>query len=329
MDHLVQKSLFQALHRAIEWPLIEAGLTCGLFDSLTTAQTSDSIAEQFNWHPKRASLYLDALTSLNLIEKRLMGYQLHPDYVGFLETNQSNSMRDTLLHLSGIKLANAHDLLTQLRKDYNTEPQFSFDRAEFWLRSTDNLRSFHRSVASDFCAHLLRSLPEWKNIESLLDIGAGSEILAQILTQSKTCLRYHIFDLPQVIEQLSLSFDHNEKITLHAGDYNQKVLPRGFDLVFASMSLYYAKDLIKLLADVYDSVNQGGLFVSLHEGLTEHRTQPTHHVIGRLLPAIRGNDVSFERGTIAQHMLKVGFKRVHSQSVSTPFGPMELDIAYK
>ena len=164
----------------------------------------------------------------------------------------------------------------------------------------------------------------------MLDIGAGSETLAIALTKNKPNLAYHLFDLPEVIEQITANIPNDlSAITLHPGNYNTTELPNGFDMIYASMSLYYAEDLDHLLTNIQNNLEPNGVFISLHEGLTQQRTQPSHHVIGRLLPALKGNDFSFNRGEIATRMLVAGFKQVHSQSLDTPFGPMDLDIGYK
>ncbi|WP_260260766.1 methyltransferase [Vibrio intestinalis] len=324
-----QTKMFDMLHRALEWPLIEAGLRSGVFDVLATPHTAKQVASKFNWQLNQTTLYLDALASLSVISKQQTVYLIAPQYSELLISNQPKSMECTLLHLSAIKMTTAAQILSMLNSDEPPTQAVHFDDANFWQQSTANLRSFHRSFASDYYAALLQNQPFWPHVNSFLEIGAGSDELAQVLTYSNPKLDYHIFDLPQVVEQLSLQFNGNGQIIFHSGDYNHTQLPQGYDLLFASMSLYYANDLSKLMRQAKQAINDGGCFVSIHEGLTEQRTQPRHHVIGRFIPAMRGNDVSFQRGEIAQHMMKAGFTQVHSQSITTPFGPMELDIAFK
>lgn len=329
MEFKYQTQLFEMLHRAIEWPLIEAGLSEGVFDMLVTPCAAEQVANEVNWQPEQTEIFLDALASLNLVRKHKLVYELSGDFADFLTSESPRSMRDTLLHLSSIKMTTPDQLLSVLRGDEQARKNTDFESAHFWQKATQNLRSFHRSFASDYCASLLQSQPFWSRVNRVLEIGAGSDVLAQKLISENPDLDYHIFDLPQVIEQLSPQFDGNGQITFHSGNYNHDSLPMRFDLLFASMSLYYANDLPTLIAQAYSAINAGGCFVSFHEGLTQERTQPRHHVIGRFLPAIQGNDVSFSQGDIAQIMMDAGFKQVRSQSITTPFGPMELDIAFK
>ena len=39
--------------------------------------------------------------------------------------------------------------------------------------------------------------------------------------------------------------------------------------------------------------------------------------------------VRFDQGVIAEAMLKNGFRQVRSRTITTPMGPMDLDIALK
>jgi hypothetical protein len=42
-----------------------------------------------------------------------------------------------------------------------------------------------------------------------------------------------------------------------------------------------------------------------------------------------GTDMSFERGFVADSMLRAGFESVRSRSLETSMGPMDVDIARK
>jgi hypothetical protein len=52
-------------------------------------------------------------------------------------------------------------------------------------------------------------------------------------------------------------------------------------------------------------------------------------VISWLSMALTGMDMGFDQGFIADSMLRVGFESVHSRTLDTPMGPMDLDIGRK
>ncbi|WP_070962992.1 methyltransferase domain-containing protein [Vibrio sonorensis] len=329
MNFCEQKTLLDTLHRSLEWPLVELAMKRGVFDLLSEPENANYIAQQLEWDPQKTALFLNGLCSLNLIEKADEKYQLKEGYQAFLLSSSATSMVPTLLHLTRVKTITSSQLEQVLSRKPTSVPETRFDKAEFWQESVRNLRSFHRSCGTEFMAEILSHLPEWGRVKNALEIGAGSETLANHLTNIHSGLTAHIFDLPPVIAQIAPRTADNSRVVLHQGDYNIANLPKGFDLIFSSMSLYYANDLNTLIRQINQSLVDGGIFVSLHEGLQEQRTQPRHHVIGRLLPSLNGNDVSFDQGNIANAMLEAGFRRVKSRSIDTPFGSMELDIAYK
>ncbi|WP_231889506.1 hypothetical protein PJ900_21615 [Tistrella mobilis] len=80
-----------------------------------------------------------------------------------------------------------------------------------------------------------------------------------------------------------------------------------------------------MLARIRRALAPGGVFVTLHEALTAERTAPETHVTGRLVPALRGQDRSFDDGTIAAAMARAGFTRIDSRLVETAFGPFRMD----
>lgn len=174
---------------------------------------------------------------------------------------------------------------------------------------------------------MLEALPEWPAARRLLDLGAGSEVLATTVAARRPDLSIVILDLPEPagrIRAVVSESDGRERIAVIAGDYDTVDLGHGYDLIVASMTLYYAKNLVAVLARARAALRPGGPLVSLHEGLTDGRTRPEAHVVGRLIPALRGQDLSFDSGAVAVAMDEAGFHRVERSEIAAPFGPMEV-----
>jgi hypothetical protein len=69
--------------------------------------------------------------------------------------------------------------------------------------------------------------------------------------------------------------------------------------------------------------------MAFQDGLTHERTRPDM-MLGHLGAALAaGQAFYFDQGEIAASMLRSGFKSVHSRTVTTPMGDMDLDIARK
>ncbi|MEM0911279.1 MAG: class I SAM-dependent methyltransferase [Pseudomonadota bacterium] len=331
MSYSPQRQLLDKLHAAVEWPIILAGIESQIFDLLAQPQTAATVAIHYTWCDRKTALFLDALCSLGLLSKQDDHYELIDGYRTLLNSTHQDTMIPTLQHLTSIRVSSSKYVIDSLStQERQPTIKTNFSRPQFWGSATDNLRSFHRSVSSTFYVDLLTALPHWSSCKRFLDIGAGSETLANKLLELTPELQCHLFDLDGVIEQIAkVTASQSLNITLHKGDYNKGPLPARFDLVFASMSLYYAHNLEEVISKIYQALTPGGCFVSIHEGLFNDRTQPARHVVGRFIPALNGNDVSFSQCEIVKTMADVGFIKIEHQSINTPFGPMDLDIGYR
>jgi hypothetical protein len=177
---------------------------------------------------------------------------------------------------------------------------------------------------------ILQGLPGWSQVRCFLDLGAGSECLAVSLAEQHPKLKVRVFELPLCAKNIEAALlpIHKEHIQVIAGDYNEADIVGDNDVIWTSMSLYYAKDLNMLLSNLKAALSKNGMLVSLHEGLTDARTSPEYHVVGRFFPVLNGNNVWFGRGDIADTMRSVGFNKLLSRTIHTLYGPMDLDIAY-
>ena len=325
-----QQHLLSLMNQAIEWRLIEMGLCCGVFDTLQQPRALEDIAKAHHWQVAKTKHLLDGFVAMDIVECNASYFSMTNSYSALLSTTNECSMVASLTHLNAIKLASVEQLLELMADNVSdTSHQVPFDSPVFWQVAAANLKSFHASTSAELYADILQATPQWSQVKSMLDLGAGSSVLGQRLIRDNTQLHYHLFDLPPVVEAIKQQLDSHTQMTLWQGNYNEAPLPQAVDLVLSAMSLYYAVDLDAVLKRCLSCLSANGMMISIHEGLTAARTQPAYHVIGRLLPVLKGNDLSFERGKIAQSMLRVGFRHVSSEEISTPFGPLHIDIGYK
>ena len=115
-----------------------------------------------------------------------------------------------------------------------------------------------------------------------------------------------------------------------AGDYNLDPIGEGYDLIWASATLNFAREnMDAVMKKIYEALNPGGLFVNLSEGLTDEGTKPDFYVLCTVGWAMNGPMMAFEQGFIADAMLNAGFRSVRSRTLRTGWGPMDIDIARK
>jgi len=141
-----------------------------------------------------------------------------------------------------------------------------------------------------------------------------------------------IFDRPEVVEgtqRFIQEYELEHRATVIGGDYSRDSIGKGYDLVWTSFTLnHFRGNLDPIIRKIHAALNPGGVYVSLAEGLTDERTKPTMMINAM---ALRESDLWFEEGEIAQSMLRVGFRSVHSHLMQgpQPHGPAAIDIARK
>lgn len=320
--------LFDLIEGPIRFALVKWAIENGAFNACVHGKTAGEIALLTQSNEEKTLRILKALVSLRMLRFDGDTFRTDPDWVPFLDETSSQSLVQTFKDLSKTRHANLNEIGALAAGILPQMQNPSFDAAH-WQRQQLSLSSFHKAVAGDAMLSALQTLPEWNDVTSVLDIGGGSLELSQAIVQEKPNARATVFDLPNMVEGLDTGA--NPAIQTWAGDYNVlNTLPQGpFDLIWCSMSLYFARDLKGVFSALLDRLSPDGVLVSFHEDLALDRCGPSRHVIGRLMPALGGRDVSFSGGYIASLMSQVGLQSITSQTIETPYGPFRLDAGRK
>ncbi|MEM1049022.1 MAG: methyltransferase domain-containing protein [Pseudomonadota bacterium] len=320
-------TLFEWMQGPIRFALLTWGLEVDVFTRCAEPRKCQALARELNLDAGQLGYLLNAMTSIGLLTRSGGKYVTAPAFQPFLDRNSQTSLVPTLQSLASLRhdgLERLHDYAVRAPERPDAPSLFG---AVYWERATASLKAFHRACAVDTMLDTLESTPGWREATTLLDLGAGSEILARRIVERAPEKRVVVFDLEPVARILSGCCAGESRIEVVAGDYND-FLPDGpFDIVWASMSLYFIRGgLDRFFERLIATVRPGGCFVSFHEGLSQERTQPEWHVIGRLVPTLKGKDVSFDHGEIRSAAVRAGFDCAISRPVATEFGPFDLNV---
>lgn len=321
--------LFDLVQAPIRWQAVRAAIVLGVFDLPDAEFTAPAAAARLGLAAERTAPFLDALAAMGLMDKAGGVYRPVAEAAALLSSASPTSLARSLLQLSGLRHTGLDRLPELLRGEPAARADLDLADPEFWRRAVASLRSFHRALGRAAMLEVLDALPEWPGARRFLDIGAGSETLCLAVKDRRPEMAVTLFDLPGGAARIAADLaaaGRADALEIRPGDYNADDFGSGYDVIWASMTLYYAADLAAVLGRVRAALAPGGVFVSFHEGLTDERTAPETHVVGRLMPALRGQDVSFDLGRIADAARAAGFARVESRTVETPFGPMRADL---
>jgi len=212
-------------------------------------------------------------------------------------------------------------------------PEMDMGSEELWALAATVMANQEQAGQAQQAAEIVSGLPEFPLFRKMLDLGGGPGIVGIAIVGAHPSMKGVIFDRPPVVkvaETCIKEYEMENRMEVLAGDYNQDSIGEGYDLVWASNALTFARhDMDSLMKKIYDALNPGGVLVVLHEGLTHERTKPDVMVLCMMSMALMGQDMCFDQGFIADSMLRVGFKSVRSRTLDTDWGPMDLDIGRK
>jgi len=184
-------------------------------------------------------------------------------------------------------------------------------------------------------AAMVGELPEFPHMWRMLDSGGGAGLIGLAIVAAHPTMIGVVFDRPEIVEvaqRFIREYNLQERVTVIGGDFSQDPIGDGYDLVWTSYTLNsHRRNLDPIIRTIHAALNPGGVYVSFAESLTDERTKPTMMINSMLAVGLTGGDLMFDEGEIAQAMLRVGFRSVHSRAAegSQPHGPVIIDIARK
>jgi predicted O-methyltransferase YrrM len=323
------ESLYDMILAPIKSRLLLTALELKVFDHLAEFKSAQEVAQSLGSHPRNTVLFLDGLAACDLVEKRRGKYRNSPLSQTFLVEGSSHFIGRLLVDQWLWNQPVLEDLTTFVLKDPQDQDVSQLPAEE----SGEALANYERSGMAQNVSRIVEEMPEFSSMRKMLDLGGGPGIIGMAVVASHPSMRGVVFELPQmakVARKFVQEYGLEEKMAVMEGDYNRDSIGQEYDLVLACASLYSSKqDVDSIVGKVYQALNPGGVFVSIHEGLTQEKTKPEKMRLGWLTAELLGRDLSFSQGEIADSMIRVGFRSVRSRTIDTPIGQMDIDVGRK
>lgn len=328
-------SIFEIIIGPIRHAVLTATLDMNMAEILESHHTPEAIAHVLDIQAGKDNLvaFLDSMVSMGFAYKSNGRYANTVFAQNYLHRGSPSYLGELVENMSAMQLRNLDRIPELIRNGPPEVPQQEqLEQEVKWKKSVRHLACYHKAGMAERVAQLVSELPEYPGMRRMLDMGCGPGIMCMSIVKKHPTLSGVLCDLPSILdvarEELA-NYGMESRITTIDGDYNEVDFGNGYDLIWASHTLYYAKDMSSMARRIFDALNPGGVFVSFHEGLTQERTQPAGIVLSRLSLALEGQDVSFEKGEIASHLVDAGFASIEIRSPKMPMGAMELVIARK
>lgn len=326
------EELYKMLIAPIKSKLLLTGIELKVFDQLSEPRSAEAVAKTLSTHPVNTKLFLDGLAASDIVVKKNGLYQNTLVTQTFLAEGSPTFLGQIFNFWA--QSFNVSDL-SKLVKEGSLPPSPKADVGfvEMLAQLVPAMANYERAGTAQRVADIVSQLPEFPSFKKMLDLGGGAGLIGIAIVASHPSMKGIIFDLPPVAKAAGdfiKEYEMEDRMEVLGGDYLQDSIGEGYDLIWASGSLYFDKgDMYSLMKKIYDALNSGGVFISYHEGLTHERTKPDIMALGWMPQALMGQDMGFDQGFIADSMLRVGFKSIRSRTLDSPLGPMDLDIGRK
>jgi len=324
------------LYRMIFFPirskLLLTGIELKIFNYLSDPTSAEEVAKTIEAHPRNMSLFLDGLAAIDLVQKKNGLYQNSPMVQAFL-VEGSQTYLGPMLSFMASSDSLLENLTKLVREGPPPKPETPSFSEEMLAQGAAMMANTERAGDAQLAVKIISKLPEFSSFKNMLDLGGGPGLIGMAIVAAHPDMKGVIFDLPPVVkvaETFIREYRMQDRVEVLGGDFNRDSVGGGYDFVFTSNSLQFAQVIDQVVKKIYDALNPGGVFVSIFGfGQTHEGTKPENLVLGLLSMGLIGQEAGVEQGYIADSMLRVGFKSVHSQILSTAWGPMELDIGRK
>ena len=326
--------LYQILAGSIKTRLMMAGIELNIFDQLGTFRSCKDVAQELGTHPGNTGVLLDALVTIDLVEKKKGLYRNLPITQTFL-SQASSGYRGGMFQMIEARCVESLKDLTRFVKEgpEGADGEQNLASQELWAKVTRISAGWVTGAVGRMVAGIISELPGFSGFEKMLDLGGGHGLFALYMVAQHPSMKGTVFDRPPVVDvarHFIGKYAMDDRVDVAAGDYLKDDIGTDHDLIWASSTLNFAKwDLDALIQKIYAAVKPGGYFVSFQDGMTHEHTKPDI-MLGHLADRLRsGVDFSLDQGTVAESALRCGFRWVRSRTLETPMGPMDMDIAWK
>lgn len=331
---LSYQKLYQYLNTSIKANIMMAGLELDVFSKLKDYKTAGEAADELGAHRMNTQRFLDALVTIDLLEKKRGFYRNLPEAGVFLSADSPTYVGRLFEMVADTCIASPEEIAARVKYgplDASEEEAFKSD--DNWADFARISGSWAYGEVGMFVAGVVSSLEGASGFEKMLDLGGGNGVLSLYILDANPSMKSVVFDQPAVVDvtrEFSREYGMEDRVDVIAGNYMEDELGGDYDLVFACSTLNFAKGVIgDLFEKVYDSLKPGGYFITFQDGMTNENTRPDT-MLGHLVNTLSiEKDYSFPQGFLADVMAWTGFKSIRSRTVHTPMGPLDMDIARK
>lgn len=325
--------LYRMIDESLYAPLLVTGVNLEIFDRVASPASARELADQVGWHPNNTELFLNALTAIQLLEKRNGKFQNTVLSRTYLLSGSKMYLGDMLVNSFAMYFQPPQTLGALIQggpPEMSTKTDDKGPDMEEMAEQGAHAQARLQFIYAHLVASIVSNLPEFPGMKRMLDLGGGIGLNCVAIVAAHPSMKGTIFDFPAVTNKARdyiRDYGMEDRITTMGGDYTLDDLGSGYDLILAGGTLNFSKDsLEQVMAKIYNALSPDGIFISLHDVLIPDGTGPGVSVRRFLPMALAGTDFYLEADRFANTMARAGLQPVDSRYIETPMGPLRLDI---
>lgn len=324
---MLPEELMQKIRSYRESRIILSAVELDIFSAVQQSGDVEDVAIKCGTDPHATEMFLNALTAMNLLEKRDGKFYNTPLSSRYLAEGAPNDSRESIMHT--VHLWVRWSTLTDCIKNGTS---ITYKDPEYRSKETTTafIAAMHKNASAR--APMVARLVGVDKIKRMLDVGGGSGAYSIIFAQMNENMQSEIFDLPAVtpiaqkhIEEAGLS----ARIKTRNGDMREDDLGSGFDFILISAICHMNspeqnKDLFK---KAFSALSPGGRVVVQDFILHEDKTSPYTAAIFALNMLVGTQAGStYSEHEYSDWLKECGFENI---SLIRPPGPTAIIVAQK
>ncbi len=323
---------------ALQFGLVKAQLVMSaidlkIFDYTVQPVSSDDVAAAIKTNPRNTKFFLNALVSIGLLKKN-DGKFWNTEVVQTFLVQGKETYLGLYFQLNEQFMFQSREQMTEaIINGPQARPEGSRMDGDFFANYIDATCTASLSGVSQSVAKALANLPEFSGFRKMLDLGGGHGLDCIAAVQKHPSMIGVVYDMPAVIEVtkgIISSFGMENRMSVMGGDYTTDSIGDGYDLVYTKWTLNFAGPMLnQVIKKAYNALNDGGVLVAIHEGLTNEETQPEGIVISWLQTALTSPASSLAKHVVPDAVTNAGFVDIEIFTLDFPMGEVDMIVGRK
>lgn len=316
-DRSVLQQLEELPYLAPYIDLIKTSIRMDVFSSLTKPLTPSELAQEKGWHEGNTAYLLGALASVGFLKKEGDAFVNAEETRKYLVKGRPEYMGDFILFVSDSEMGLPLDLENKVRNGLGELQMPQGENAVDFEAFGESLRIGQDGYRRIEFLDLIRSLPEYENIHSVLDAGCSAGLLGLTVIGDRADRTGVLLDqIPaSLIEANIRSYGLEGRVKAVNGDLLTDSIGEGYDLILAIGVLSFVKqDLQGVLRKFFGALNPRGVLVCVSEGIERDTSGPWDMVMGYLPYYLRGMPFALLKNEVADAAKEAGFINAENET---------------